>query len=207
MICLKCKKEDFHLNPEAEIDQTFRGETFTVRSSAMICTNCGWRTLARGQLDDLGRKVADAYRAKHNLLTSQQIRNIRHATKLSQAEFAARIGVGVASVKRWENWQVQDRSSDNLIRLNSDRSAFPWMEHLPDAALSHLWTPECVKVSIATAAAWSGSFLFTATRISHQAHVRPRSVTVRPPLQFASRCREDTTHERCQFTDEIAAGA
>jgi hypothetical protein len=58
--------------------------------------------------------VADAYRQDNELLTSDQIRSIRGS--LSQISFAQQLGVGPASVKRWELGLVQDKSNDNLIR-------------------------------------------------------------------------------------------
>jgi len=116
MICLKCENEEFVLKPDAVVEQEFRGETFNVVSPVMECTQCGWQSLAEGQMDELGRRTSDAYREKHNLLTSQQIKGFRTALNMSQQEFAAFLRVGVASVKRWENWQVQDPSSDELIR-------------------------------------------------------------------------------------------
>jgi hypothetical protein len=42
---------------------------------------------------------------------------------MSQQEYSNYLGVGVASVKRWEAGQVQDRAMDNLIRLKTDRNS------------------------------------------------------------------------------------
>jgi len=117
MICLKCENEDFVLKPDAEVEQEFRGETFNVVSPVMVCKHCGWRTLAEGQMDELGRRASDAFRGKHGLLTSVEIKELRMSLNMSQRQFAEFLRVGEASVKRWENWKVQDSSSDELIRL------------------------------------------------------------------------------------------
>lgn len=117
MICLKCDTEAFVLHPEAEVEQEYRGETFHVTTPVVVCSKCGWQTLAEGQMDELGRRTADAYRKKHGLLTSSQIKALRLALGMSQRAFAEFLRVGEASVKRWENWQVQDASSDELIRV------------------------------------------------------------------------------------------
>ena len=61
--------------------------------------------------------MADWYRQKEALLTSVEIRHARERLKLSQQAFADYLGVGVASVKRWEWGNVQDRSMDRLLRL------------------------------------------------------------------------------------------
>jgi len=73
--------------------------------------------LADDHLDELGRRTSDAYRERHNLLTSREIKALRMSLNMSQRQFADFLRVGEASVKRWENWKVQDASSDELIRL------------------------------------------------------------------------------------------
>jgi putative zinc finger/helix-turn-helix YgiT family protein len=117
MICLKCENEEFVLNSTAGVEQEFRGETVWVKTPVMVCKNCGWQTLAEGQLDELGRRTADAYRKKHGLLTSAQIKAMRESLDMTQRQFAEFLRVGEASVKRWETWFVQDASSDELIRV------------------------------------------------------------------------------------------
>lgn len=116
MLCLRCKNEEFK-ECVGETSQVFRGETFTIKSHAMACAHCGWQTMTDAQADVLNSKVADAYRRKHNLLTSAEIRNARERFGLSQHAFACRLSVGVASLKRWETGFVQDKSSDVLIRM------------------------------------------------------------------------------------------
>ena len=66
------------------------------------------------------RLAADVYRRKHSLLTSEDIRERRERVNMAQEEFARYLGVGSASVKRWEVGQVQDRAMDNLIRVYTD---------------------------------------------------------------------------------------
>jgi putative zinc finger/helix-turn-helix YgiT family protein len=117
MICLRCDSEDFAETPNAVIEQEFRGELFRVESAAQTCTMCGWVTVTPTQADELRRRTADAYRKKHGLLTSEEIRAMRRAMGKNQRDFAEFLDVGEASVKRWETWQVQDKSSDRLIRL------------------------------------------------------------------------------------------
>ena len=117
MICLRCDNEEFVETPDVEIEQELRGELFKVRTTGQTCTMCGWVSVTPAQADELRRRTADAYRKRHGLLTSEEIRGMRREMGMSQREFAEFLGVGDASVKRWESWQVQDKSSDRLIRL------------------------------------------------------------------------------------------
>ena len=120
MICIKCDNEEFAEKPNAIIEQEFRGEKLNVKTTAMACTKCGWTTLTLKQTDELRRKTADAYREKHGLLTSVQIKSARKLLNMSQREFAAFLGVGEASVKRWETWLVQEKGNDQLIRVKCE---------------------------------------------------------------------------------------
>jgi putative zinc finger/helix-turn-helix YgiT family protein len=117
LFCTRCGSEEFAPKPDAVLEQEFKGETFNVTTPAMACAKCGELALTDAQLEELRRRTADAYRKKHNLLTSAQIRAMREALGKTQHQFAAFLRVGEASVKRWETWLVQDAGNDELIRV------------------------------------------------------------------------------------------
>lgn len=116
MICLQCDSTDFR-PAYREVDQEFRGETLIIWTRGLECEMCGWFALDLDQVNELRRNTADEYRRKHKLLTSVSIKAMRVVLDMSQVEFAQFVGVGEASVKRWETWLVQERSSDELLRL------------------------------------------------------------------------------------------
>jgi len=124
MICLRCDNEEFVPKQDAVIEQELKGEAFHVQTPALACSKCGWITVDAQTTEELRRRTADAYRKKHGLLTSVQIKALRKMLGMNQPEFAAFLGVGEASVKRWETWLVQEKSSDQLIRMKCDYSAF-----------------------------------------------------------------------------------
>lgn len=115
MLCLKCKNDQF-VEKHVDVQQTFRGEDFTVSAPAMVCNECGWFTMDDKQADNLSVMTADEYRRRHNMLTSAEIVRRRKKLNLSQAKFATFLAVGVASVKRWESATVQEPIYDELIR-------------------------------------------------------------------------------------------
>lgn len=117
MICLRCDNEEFLPKQDAVIEQEFRNELFQIRMPALACAKCGWVTVDLKQADELRKRTADAYRKKHALLTSDEIRALRKLIGMNQRDFARFLGVGEASVKRWETWLVQENSSDQLIRM------------------------------------------------------------------------------------------
>lgn len=116
-VCLCCDGEDFAL-VQSLVEQEFRGETLRVPAQVWRCQTkgCGQETLVRGQLDALRLATADAYRARHGLMTSGEIRALREQAGLSQRKFAEAVGVGPASIPRWESWQVQEPVYDEKLR-------------------------------------------------------------------------------------------
>lgn len=125
MICFKCKSEEFEVR-EAKIRQHFRGDDLDITTHVSVCKSCGWQTLGAGQSDELRKRTADAYRVKHNLLTSTDILCRRTLRSMSQQAFANFIGVGVASIKRWEGTFVQEPVYDKLIRSKCDFNEFQY---------------------------------------------------------------------------------
>lgn len=107
----------------AAVEGEYDGEKFTVETEALACKMCGFTTVDRPHLDEYYTKVADAYRTKRGLLTSQQILSIRERMGMSQEEFAEFLCVGIASVKRWEHGKAQEPAKDRLIRLQTDSTA------------------------------------------------------------------------------------
>ena len=119
MNCLQCENE--MRKKRTKLAGDYAGEKFTVPTEAMVCPSCGYTTLHANQMDVFRTELADAYRNSQELLTSGEIRRLRTELGMSQDDFAKYLGVGIASVKRWELGQAQDRSSDELIRIKSSR--------------------------------------------------------------------------------------
>lgn len=122
MICLKCGKGELR-KAKCTFVVTVRDEDVQVHTTGLRCNSCGWETQDLAGAGALARLAADAYREEHAMLTSDQIRERRERLNMSQDAFAEWIGVGVASIKRWEGAQVQDRALDGLLRLKTDPAA------------------------------------------------------------------------------------
>lgn len=118
MTCIKCKKP--MVSGLVEFDETIRDKTVKVTFEGFSCPECGFRAVDMNRMAEYGRSVSDAYRRSESLLTSDEIRSAREQLAMSQGAFADYLGVGIASVKRWELGQVQERSMDKLLRLMTD---------------------------------------------------------------------------------------
>jgi len=119
MKCFQCEKGKM-LNRPAEFTAPVRGEDVVVTTEAMVCNRCGFQVLNAAQSAAYTIASADAYRERHNLLTTAQLKEIRARLKMSFRELAKYLKVSEASPKRWEAGLVQDESMDELIRLKAD---------------------------------------------------------------------------------------
>ncbi len=114
ILCISCTKADLR-KAKVQLPGTIRGEDYTVEMEGLECPNCGYKTVDGKSMAEFGRLVADKYRSAHDLLTSDEIVALRHRFGENQPEFANRVGVGVASIKRWELGKIQDRQSNDLL--------------------------------------------------------------------------------------------
>jgi putative zinc finger/helix-turn-helix YgiT family protein len=120
--CLEC--EHGTLVPDVvEITGYRNGEEFAVRVPGLRCTHCDFKTIDNSQSAEFTKAVSDAFRNAHGLLTGTEIRERRARLEMSQRRFAEHLGVGPASVKRWERGLIQEKAMDELIRLKTDPNA------------------------------------------------------------------------------------
>jgi putative zinc finger/helix-turn-helix YgiT family protein len=131
MRCIQCGAADLE-ERKIELAGSVRDESHTVRMRGLACPNCDYQTIDGSAMPEYARLLSDEYRAAHNLLTSDELRTLRERLGMSQAKFADYLGVGVASVKRWEMGRIQESAMDELIRLKTE----------PEAARRNLKTVE-----------------------------------------------------------------
>lgn len=86
-----------------------------------------------GELMDSNLLCAiDSYRKMHNLLTSEEIKEIRNKYNLSQKDFSLILGWGEVTVLRYEVKSIQDQTYDYIIRLFNEDLNFA-LERLESA--------------------------------------------------------------------------
>lgn len=112
--CIECGRADLQ-SKVIDLTGVVRGEEYTVRMRGLVCPKCGYQTIEGTDSAEFARLLSDKYRAAHSLLTSEQIRALRKGFGETQEQFAKRLGVGIASVKRWEMGKIQDERSNQLI--------------------------------------------------------------------------------------------
>lgn len=88
------------------------------------CDECGELMDVSPVAKANAKNIADAYRKKTGLLTSDEIISIRTKYGLSASSFAKLIGAGEKTITRYENGRIQDEVFDKLMRLLKRESVF-----------------------------------------------------------------------------------
>lgn len=99
-----------------EKETIFKGESISYHFETYVCETCDIRIGTIEQTAIVQNAIADAYRAKIGLLTGEEIRNKRAERKWSQKALAREAGVGIASIKRWENGIIQTKPMDRALK-------------------------------------------------------------------------------------------
>jgi putative zinc finger/helix-turn-helix YgiT family protein len=140
MKCFVCSRGAF-VRQLADVGGKIKKMTYTVKMLALVCDRCHHIAVEGEDMPEYMRRIADAYRSDHGLYTSDEIRAIRG--KHTQQRFADALGVGVASVKRWELGLVQDKGNDRLIRDFQRQENLKWNYEFKEAPADE---DECLSV-------------------------------------------------------------
>lgn len=93
------------------------GRTYRVEIPALTvprCANCQAISID----DEADRQISSAFRHEARLLTPDEIRAGREKLGLTQKQFATLLGVGEATISRWETGaQIQQRAMDRFLRV------------------------------------------------------------------------------------------
>lgn len=97
-----------------------RGEDVAVDARVAVCRVCGG-DIGLQELDDSTFMDAySIYRARHDLLQPDQIREIRARYGLGQKAFARLLGWGDVTLARYETGSLQSEAHDATLRLVED---------------------------------------------------------------------------------------
>ena len=114
MFCGDCEKRvPFEVRTVSERFEV-RGEPFTVEGPAHVCTSCG---SVRGDslFDALLGQAYEAYRKRNQVLSAVEIRGIREKYGFSQVLFAKILGIGEATLQRYERGALPSVSLNGLL--------------------------------------------------------------------------------------------
>ncbi len=115
LYCPKCEQERLFQHEQRRQAYDVRGEQVVLTVPLWVCGVCG-ETIVDDQFGDPIEKAFDTYRQKHGLLKPAEIQGIRQQWNLSQAAFAALLGMSQATINRYERGSLHQAKEDELIR-------------------------------------------------------------------------------------------
>jgi len=118
--CPNCEEyTDVTLGVEKEV-YNVRGEPIEIEAEVTICQKCGSKIFDEERDSRNLEKAYSLYRAKHNLLSPDEIRLIREKYGLSQRALSRLLDWGEITVHRYENGAIQDNVHNNFLRFIED---------------------------------------------------------------------------------------
>jgi putative zinc finger/helix-turn-helix YgiT family protein len=116
--CGKCGQKKMHLATmlyATTIEHD--GRAYRVEIPALTVPQCG-NCKAVSIDDEADQQISAAFRRAARLLMPEEIREGREKLGLTQKQFANLLGVGEATVSRWETGaQIQQRAMDRFLRV------------------------------------------------------------------------------------------
>ena len=114
-MCDLCGEE--HLEIKKRIVETeLKGEAIEYESEYAYCPDLDENILIENMLDKNLNRMRNAYRRKVNLLTSDELVDLRSGLGMSQKNMGIILGMGEATIGRIESKVIQDRTTDDTIR-------------------------------------------------------------------------------------------
>ena len=116
-LCSNCGKEtDLEVLTKEEAINV-RKEPINVEIQYCKCSRCGDEVIDPALNVDPLLLAYEEYRRRHGFLRPEEMTDWRKAHHLTQSELAKLIGIGTATLSRYENGSLQDDSHERLLRL------------------------------------------------------------------------------------------
>ncbi|HDS30969.1 MAG TPA: helix-turn-helix domain-containing protein, partial [Firmicutes bacterium] len=94
-----------------------KGEPTEITATVSVCINCGTACYDTELDSDNLLRAFDKYRLKHNIISPEEIKEIRERYNLSQRGFARLLGLGEVTITRYEQGALPDQAHNLLLKL------------------------------------------------------------------------------------------
>lgn len=115
--CPNCEKESSLSLILTTEDFNIRGEAIPVEVEYYKCQECGEEFDISKSDNDPYEVAYREYRRRKGLLQPDEIRLFRIEHRLTQKEFSHLLGIGIATLNRYENGALQSEAHDRVIKL------------------------------------------------------------------------------------------
>jgi len=115
--CPGCgKKHDLEIKSEL-VSINIKKEKIIYKRRYFYCENVDEILIPAKLMDENLLRAKDTYRMKNDLLTSEQIKNIRQKYNLTQKDMAKLLGWGLKTITRYENKMIQNDAHNDVMKL------------------------------------------------------------------------------------------
>lgn len=122
--CPNCEKETKQVLIDKVEEINIRGEVVPIHLEYYQCEECGEDfEIPRPGYDPVDAAYHE-YRKIKGMVQPQEIKNFRKELGLTQKEFSEIIGIGIATLNRYENGALQSEAHDQAIQLCMQPSNF-----------------------------------------------------------------------------------
>lgn len=115
-LCLCCMEEHNVHIVEVNESTIFKGQEVKFKATYEYCDVADEYLENEDMITANDIAMKDSYREQNNLLTSEQIVNIRKKYSITQKDLACLLGWGEKTITRYEGHQVQDMAHDFVIK-------------------------------------------------------------------------------------------
>jgi len=125
LYCEKCDDfVDYEIIERKEIYKVKGTDEIEIDAKIAVCIHCGSELFDIHLENENMKKAFRIYAEKHGLVLPEEIKSIRNKYELSQELFAKILGIGKATIERYENGSLPSESLSNLIRSAKDPKIF-----------------------------------------------------------------------------------
>ena len=122
--CEKCDKlVEYDIKEEKSI-YNIRGQEIAINAYFVFCKECGEKLLEPYYEDLNLKKAYKKYINLNNYITAQEIKNIRKIYGVNQVIFAKLLGLGEATIQRYERNSIPTKVNSDLIKRVQDPEEF-----------------------------------------------------------------------------------
>jgi putative zinc finger/helix-turn-helix YgiT family protein len=115
--CPNCEKETEQKFVDKVEEINIRGEIIPIHMEYYLCKECGEDfEIPHPEYDPLDAAYRE-YRNRKGMVQPEEIKNFRKQLGLTQKELSKIIGIGIATVNRYENGALQSEAHDQAMRL------------------------------------------------------------------------------------------
>lgn len=116
--CPNCEKET-EQNPVSKWeDLEIRGEAIPTLMTFQHCEECGEDFEIPGSAEDPLEAAFREYRKRKGMAQPEEIKRFRKKIGLTQKEWSEVLGIGIATLNRYENGALQSEAHDQVIQLS-----------------------------------------------------------------------------------------